>query len=339
MSRELLLLLRPSHSSAPAPDPWTSVSLQPDETWVASDHGFSDGNMLGYELEYVSGTVDLIVVQKQVSAFVWTNIAFLSPLASYTIPVTDPIRVYNDIDGDPAVFRYRAPGTSSPLLTNLVAYYKLGEASDIRFDATNRGNDLTPINAPANAVGKQGNALEIIQASDQEVSTSTTTDLAMGDIDFTLALWVYANDPAGATEYPSPLGKWVPDKEYILYYEQSSGSFGFEISADGTTSTTVRVASPLVQGDWYFIVARHKASTDTIDISVNAGTPESTTHSGGCYNGGSPFELGYGYGNIAYGWGHWDGRIDEVGVWKRYLSDAEVTSLYAGGNGVTYPFS
>jgi hypothetical protein len=34
-----------------------------------------------------------------------------------------------------------------------------------------------------------------------------------------------------------------------------------------------------------------------------------------------------------------DGRIDEVGIWKRVLTAAERTQLYNGGLGYTYPFT
>jgi hypothetical protein len=36
---------------------------------------------------------------------------------------------------------------------------------------------------------------------------------------------------------------------------------------------------------------------------------------------------------------HYDGNIDEVGVWNRALSGAEITSLYNAGAGRTYPFN
>ena len=33
-----------------------------------------------------------------------------------------------------------------------------------------------------------------------------------------------------------------------------------------------------------------------------------------------------------------DGIMDEVGIWNRVLSDSEITELYNGGAGLTYPF-
>lgn len=36
---------------------------------------------------------------------------------------------------------------------------------------------------------------------------------------------------------------------------------------------------------------------------------------------------------------YWNGAIDEPGWWSRALNASEVSSLYAGGSGISYPFS
>ena len=47
-----------------------------------------------------------------------------------------------------------------------------------------------------------------------------------------------------------------------------------------------------------------------------------------------PFRLGAGNDSGPF----YEGMIDELGIWHRYLSDGEVESLYNGGSGTTYPF-
>ncbi len=37
--------------------------------------------------------------------------------------------------------------------------------------------------------------------------------------------------------------------------------------------------------------------------------------------------------------GHWDGKIDEVGLWTREITSAEETTLYNSGDGLQYPFT
>jgi hypothetical protein len=49
---------------------------------------------------------------------------------------------------------------------------------------------------------------------------------------------------------------------------------------------------------------------------------------------------GFGVGNSTIvGGGLYNGSIDEAGVWSRALSQADVTELYNGGAGLTYPFT
>ena len=37
-------------------------------------------------------------------------------------------------------------------------------------------------------------------------------------------------------------------------------------------------------------------------------------------------------------WNEFEGEIDELGIWSRVLTADEVTELWNGGAGITYPF-
>jgi len=52
------------------------------------------------------------------------------------------------------------------------------------------------------------------------------------------------------------------------------------------------------------------------------------------------FDAGYSnyIGQLGTDLNHWQGNIDEVGIWKRKLTNSEVLSLYNNGTGKTYPF-
>ena len=83
---------------------------------------------------------------------------------------------------------------------------------------------------------------------------------------------------------------------------------------------------------WIFIVAWHDSSANTINIKVNNGTANSASYSSGVNDDTSPFVLGA----TNTGAGFMDGRIDQVGVWKRVLTADEQTFLYNNGNGRAY---
>jgi hypothetical protein len=74
----------------------------------------------------------------------------------------------------------------------------------------------------------------------------------------------------------------------------------------------------------------HDATGNTIGISVNAGTVNTTSFSGGIFDGTTAFLIGSRSGAT-----YMNGRIDEVGVWKKLLSASELTELYNSGAGKT----
>lgn len=219
------------------------------------------------------------------------------------------------------------------LSDNLVAYWSLEEASGTRVDATGRSNDLTPNNTPGNTTGKVGNAVQLTIASSQWLSRASTSDLAMGNIDFTIAAWVYA-DSLGIDSYI--VSKWsTGSEEYSLGYSNGSG-FIFIINnfAKFVIETVVGVPSTAT---WYFVVAQHDSVSDLVKISVNAGTFRTAATAGQFPAAGSE---GFAVGDSKQAGtaSKWNGRIDEVGIWKRALSSAEITELYNSGSGRDYAY-
>jgi hypothetical protein len=234
-----------------------------------------------------------------------------------------------------------APAASS-LLTSLVAYWKLDEATGTRVDSTSRGNDLAPQHTPTNAAGKQGNALSVSRAGAQWCSIADNADLSMGDIDFSIAAWVYFNNAAPGGDFPSQFGASGLGRQKSMYCTTMSQPRSLALRSAATVRRLLAIeattpANPSLS-TWYFIVCWHDATANTINIRVNDTTTYSASHSAGCFNGTSAFGIGNGFGDESYANGFWDGRIDEVGIWKKVLTSGEITTLYNGGSAVTHPF-
>lgn len=226
--------------------------------------------------------------------------------------------------------------TRSALLDNLFAYYALEEASGERTDATGRGNNLTDNNTVTQAVGRVGQAASFASASSESLSRADNADLSSGDIDFTLAVWVFL----ASKTLPRAVickGDNVLNNngvEYEILYNSVTDRFRFLIGS-GTSSALVNADNLGIPATdtWYLIVAWHDAIANTINIQVNDGTVDSAADVAG-QNTTDPFYIGRTELGL-----YMNGRIDEAGLWKRVLTAAERTALYNGGNGVTYPFS
>lgn len=154
----------------------------------------------------------------------------------------------------------------------------------------------------------------------------------MGDIDFTIAAWVYLDTK---TANRPILAKWnATDFEYKLEYRSGPDRFTFFVSSTGTTSVSVELSSGPNAAQWYFIIAWHDAAANTINIMVNDDSAQSVAHTLGVRDGTSSFRMGHDIAASTF----MDGRVDSVSIWKELLTAAEKTWLYNGGAGRDYPF-
>jgi hypothetical protein len=230
----------------------------------------------------------------------------------------------------------RFKGGQSDLLNNLVVYWKMDETSGTRFDSTANSINLTAINTVGSGTGIINNAAKLIRPNNELLRHPNDTVLQMGDIDFTIAFWFKA------TSLPDHMGlvsKYDSSaEEYLVDWLDSTEVLRFVVW-DGSSFGVTTLSFPATQtGDWYFVVAWHDATNDTINLQLfdGATNPTSTTaHSTGVAVDTAVFEVGRFLSNNTY---CFNGLIDEVGIWKRVLTSAERVELYDNGLGLSYPF-
>lgn len=218
------------------------------------------------------------------------------------------------------------------LTDNLISYWKLDEASGNAADA-HGSNTLTDNNTVTNGTGLvYGTARQFAAASDESFSLADNASLSTGDIDFTFAAWVNAAD---LSTYRTILNKdngsaW----EYQLYYATGPDRFQWYVeSAGGAGDVNADVLGSPSINTWYFIVAWHDATANTINIQVNDGTVDSEAYTFGVRDGSGAFYLGR---ETTANASDMEGRIGPVMFWKRVLTAGERTSLYNSGAGLAY---
>ncbi len=236
--------------------------------------------------------------------------------------------------------RFNLPNATVALTGSLVAYYQLEETGAAnRVDATGRGNTLAPINTPNATGGVIANAIQLVAASSQRVQSNTNSDLQTGDVDFTIAAWVWLASKSDIRYIVTKDSAVNPNREFAMYYDNSTDRYKFETyNGSGSTRTaTANVFGSPATGAWHFVVGWHDAVNDTVNIQVNLGSTNSaSTAAMPIAAGTSQFVIGFRQGGSAAR--HMDGRIDEVGYWKRVLTQREIRHLYKGYAGRTYPF-
>ena len=224
------------------------------------------------------------------------------------------------------------------ILDNLEAYWKMDEASGARADS-HGSNNLVDNNTVTQATGKIVSAGQFTTANSEYLNLADNASLSVGDIDFTWIGWMYL-DATGVNRTMVSKGATgaAASIAYLIYYSTGDDRFKFWVGDNATHSAIVlanNLGAPSTAA-WYFIVAWHDATANTINIQVNNGTVDSTAYTYGSYDDGDEFCMGkFSTQASAY----MDGRIDEVGFWKRVLTSTEKTDLYNGGAGWAYPFT
>jgi hypothetical protein len=216
------------------------------------------------------------------------------------------------------------------LVSNLVAYWKLDEASGSRSDSFG-GNNLVNNNAVGQAAGKQGNAGQFNTANSRYLSRASNSTLQTGDISFTIAAWVKA-DSLPTSVIVSKRDSTIL-REWTLTYVPSAFRFN-TFDAAGNSAGLVLANTPVpIIGTWYFLVAWRDKTSGTVNIQVNNGTIYTVAETTAPTLTNAGFKIGA-FAEPASTF--WDGAIDEVGFWKRVLTGPERADLYNAGNGNTY---
>lgn len=239
-----------------------------------------------------------------------------------------------------AISQIIAPHTALAALTdNLVSYWKLDESSGNAADSVGSN---TLINAGVvYAAGKINNAgdFELGDTTD----ALTILDITQSGLDitgsFTFCAWLKPESAPATDSNMSILSKFnTGQRAYRFDYLNQSGTLKIvvSLSSDGTTANNYGVNYDLGTGTFHDVCATWNSSTKVVTIYVD-GTSQGTASSteGSLFNGTATFDIGNTLTSVL----PFDGLIDEVGVWSRDISAAEVTSLYAGGAGNQYPFT
>lgn len=220
------------------------------------------------------------------------------------------------------------------MLTDLISYWSLGEASGTRNDSHST-NHLTDTNSNVTQqTGKVGNAAGFAPGPPHtSLNRADNASLSVADIDFTWAFWLYMNNTTGYQAFISKdsssnagieIRRESGFTQPLFLIRQSNGTdcLRLQHAAFGTMSTAT----------WYFILCYHDAVNNQGGILVNTALTTGAT-SGTPADESATLRFGQ---NTATTDGELNGRLDEVAFWKRMLTADERTWLYNGGSGRSY---
>jgi hypothetical protein len=202
------------------------------------------------------------------------------------------------------------------------------EVSGNRSDVVG-GVSLADNNTVGSGTGHvQATAARFVAANSEYFSNAA---LSFGDANYTWALWmnvdVIVNNGALLTKGISDLAEYilavsvVDASRYTSYWRTRA-------QADQT------VSGVLFRNVWHLFVVAHDATNNQLYISVDGVAPVPVATAGSPASSAQIFTMGNYSATFFY-----DGFMEQVGRWGRVLTAADITLLWNGGAGRTYPFN
>jgi len=204
-----------------------------------------------------------------------------------------------------------------------------------------KGNTLieTSGTIPQSSDKKFGTYSRDFEAGDTEYLThadSLDTDISGADQSLSIVAWYKPESSDSYNETIVAKKDISSNHQYELRRADNVGDLPrFIVSGDGSSSTTAIGGTALTAGTWYHIAAVYndtdlRVYVDGILDSNGADNPK--TYSGGIYAGNSPFAIGVNFSSGSpLGANSADGLIDDVGIFDRALSAADVLDIYNNG--------
>jgi hypothetical protein len=245
---------------------------------------------------------------------------------------------------------YGSKQSASPLLANLVAWYKFDNNFN---DSTPNAHNGAGTGSPTFVSGVIGdavnfdntNTLRYVQVPDADGFSFTD---GITDLPFTITMWVYhlSFSSAGNFYINKRSTDVSPNIEWQFYYISSANAIQV-LLFDGNNTTWIGMRSsvnPFALNTWYHIAATYDGSglASGIKLYLNGVDVSTTTILSGTYVGMNNTAAPIRMGNA--GWATTTvtkhrGYLDMLGVWKnRELTAAEILMLYNSGTGLDYPF-
>jgi len=225
---------------------------------------------------------------------------------------------------------YSLDGWAEVKEEGLVGYWNCDEGSGTTVhDGTPNHHDGTIYGATWTTNGASGNALQF-DGNNDYVSVPDDNAWAFGSNDFTIALWDNFDEPGHGT-VGSPGDIFIGNDEgggqrNKWFFSLGGGFLCFHINGPSFPQGGLffpQVPFSPVVGQWYQLAITRSGSTYTIFVNGGVGGSAVETHA--VPNANAPLTIGE-----AEGAGFVHGRLDEVRIYNRALSEAEIESLYCG---------
>jgi hypothetical protein len=199
------------------------------------------------------------------------------------------------------------------------------------------GNNGTLMASPSASRGALGQAISF-NGTTQHIKTASTTNLDLTN--FTVSTWVKGNNNAGTsviTQFVNKAslntaGQWI---NYTFTWDHTAaayvGSFTFSWGS-GVTYPVVKATTAPLANRWYHMVGTYDSANLKLYVDGKLNTTLAETHTPD--TGEAPLYIGSGSGAAGTPAVYFPGVVDDVRIYNRAITAAEVMQLYQNGKGL-----
>ncbi len=214
---------------------------------------------------------------------------------------------------------YTMYNDSMILMMNFDNVSALGENNTYVVDLSGNDDNGTVNGATWNNSGKYSGTYDFDGTSSDYITISDSPRVRLVD-NFTIGVWVYSNNPSNSGRIYNKESSTNGLSNYILDIANNKIRFQFN---DLTPITHLGVAN-ITSQTWYHIMITY--SSNTLTSYLNGTLDNVSTHSGTIGTSSNPFYIGRFDDQFNQ---NFNGSIDELRIWNRTLSAAEVYQQYA----------
>ncbi|MCA9360084.1 LamG domain-containing protein [Candidatus Kaiserbacteria bacterium] len=220
------------------------------------------------------------------------------------------------------------------LLTDLVSYWKLEEASGATRVDSHGSNDLTDSRTVPNDTGKFGNGALFVGANDDYLTISDASQTGLDATgDFSVSFWYKPTTLSGGYIF----SKWrhASHNQYRLDLSSTAFTLYTSDACSGYSYSGKSWTHSMTAGVMAHYVLTYNRTTGAVEMFKNGVSLGTGTVKSAIKNCSGAFVLASqdgAYTNTA------DGLLDEFGFWSKILSGAEISDLYNGGDGLPYDY-
>lgn len=200
------------------------------------------------------------------------------------------------------------------------------------------GGSLTGSGTPTMVTGKIGDAVRLEGAEGMFIDEPASNVLSLTP----RAPDDFSHEPISIIFWYKPISINISQPCIMMDYGYAcflDSNNRFKVIFDTDADVVEFSATAAVAGTWHFVAFgwNHGAVERRGWVSVNGAPKVYGTNIGAPSPATGPFAVGR-YAGSSINFGNANGDFDEIYVWRRELSDQDISFLYNSGSGRTYPF-